>query len=108
MHPTSVQVVQPFFGENNRLHLSPIPGRGRHDQPGRPARGGHPEELVDPVQRQPDLHLHRVHPGGRQPVPDLAHLHQRADQAVQGEEDWRIAASHLRNRGQLLQPDEEN
>ena len=21
MHPTSVQVVQPFLGENNRLHL---------------------------------------------------------------------------------------
>ena len=42
---------------------------GGHDQPGRPPRGRHPQEPPHPVQRQPHLHLHRVHPGRRQPLP---------------------------------------
>jgi hypothetical protein len=45
--------------------------------------------------------------GGSQPLPDPAHLHCRADQAVQGQEDRRAAAPHLRHRGQLLHPDDE-
>ena len=54
------------------------------------------------------LDVHGFNPGSRQPLPSTPHLHGGADQAVQGEEDWRTAASHLRHRGQLLQPDEEN
>ena len=42
--------------------------------------------------------VHRVDPGGGEPVPDPADLHVGADQAVQGEEDRRAAAAHLRHR----------
>ena len=52
--------------------------------------------------------LYRVYPGGCEPVPNPTHLHQRADQALQGEEDRGASAPHLRHRGQLLLADEED
>ena len=49
--------------------------------------------------------VHRIHPRGSEPVSDPADLHVGADQAVQGEEDRRAAAAHLRHRGQQLHAD---
>ena len=54
------------------------------------------------------LDFHGFNPGGCESLPDPAHLHQRADQAVQGEEDRRASTPHLCYRGQLLQSYEEN
>jgi len=50
--------------------------------------------------------LHRQHPGGRQPLPGAAHLHRRADPALQGQAHRRAAAAHLRRGRQRPQQPE--
>ena len=55
----------------------------------------------------PTADVHRIHPGGSQPVPGAQHLHSRADPGVQGQEDRGAPPTHLCHRGQLLPQHEE-
>ena len=62
-------------------------GRGGHDKPWRPPRGWHSSQFAYQIQREPHLHLHWLHPGGRQSLPNPSHLYCRTNQVVQREEN---------------------
>lgn len=99
----------------------PAPSLNAHFNTLQPQNG--PSVLKKPIYPQINLHLrmstspsdptelnfslwcadvHRLHPGGCQPVPAAAHLLRRSDPPLHQQEDRWNAASHLCHRRQLL------
>ena len=90
-------------GTPHQSHASYLSPRcGGHDQPRRLARSWNSSQSAHSLQRELDLHLHWIHFGGRQSLPNPAYLYSRTDQVVQREENWRITAPHIRHWRQLL------